>query len=462
MDIRQDAPHRALQSGPRRGQTHRHLASFLPSKKKHQDPPTIHRQPRRPCEDLPPREPFPPPRGRLAPHLPLDLGQPRPGKMSHNSEILPPGLGPGHVLSIVQHNCLGSWDVFLSLFNSFASAKHPPSIVCLQDPPVWRNRLPLYLGFTFFALVLANRRPRVAFYVFKAIIDMATVTTTFTCRADLATLDISAQSLFGTKAEKFRIVNCYSVWGTTHTERTISPTLALRFVSFPTLVVGDFNIHHPSADPLRRHDSSELKASFPYFSRAAEDGYSLLNTPGVHTRFPLNGNSRPAVLDLSFASTALMLFFQEWVTDLLFTGCDHVPITIRMAHPITSAPPPAPNWVRTDWPSLEPQLKTSKVVPPPELPTRYAFENWFDSHLTTLITLLKTCTPLRRPSIRAKPWWSPLLTIFRKEFHTSSRKARASNDPQDRAVAKPSKQGYFKSIKAAKAQNWKSFLADTT
>lgn len=128
-----------------------------------------------------------------------------------------------------------------------------------------------------------------------------------------------------------------------------------------------------------------------------------------------------------------------------------------------SLPPPAPKWVRTDGPSLEPQLKGAKVSSlPPELPTRYTFANLLDSHLATLVTLLKTHTLLRPPAIRAKPWWSPLLSTLRKEFHTSSQKAWTSNDPQDKGVAKLFKQGYFKSIKAAKAQHWKTFLADAT
>jgi len=291
---------------------------------------------------------------------------------------------------------------------------------------------------------------------------MATITPIFTERSDHATLEVSARSLFGTKAEKFYIVNCYSVWGSTATERRVSPLLALPSTALPTLVVGDFNIHHPSADPLRKHNSSELKASFPYFSRAPELGYILLNMPGVHTRFPLQGSARPSVLDLAFASSSLMPFFQEWTTELPSTGSDHVPITISITHLITAPPPPAPNWVRTDWPTLEPLLKETIVPPPPSLPTRHSLENWFDSHLNTLVALLKAHTPLRRFSIRAKPWWSLLLTTLRKEFHTSARKARASNDPQDRAVAKLSKQGYFKSIKAAKAQHWRSFLADAT
>ena len=38
--------------------------------------------------------------------------------------------------TLVQHNCLGSWDVFLSLFGSFTQLAHIPCIVALQDPPV--------------------------------------------------------------------------------------------------------------------------------------------------------------------------------------------------------------------------------------------------------------------------------------------------------------------------------------
>jgi len=170
--------------------------------------------------------------------------------MSYTRASLPPGLGPGHTLSIVQHNCLGSWDVLLSLCNLFASAKNLPLIGCLQDPPVWRNRLPSYSGFTSFAPSATVRRSRVAFYVFRLLIDMTTITPMFTGRSDMATLEITAPSIFGTTVERIHIINCYSVWGKTITERTIAPTPALPPPSFPTLVVAHFNLHHPSADPL--------------------------------------------------------------------------------------------------------------------------------------------------------------------------------------------------------------------
>src|SRR5437588_7671324 len=53
-------------------------------------------------------------------------------------------------LSIVQHNCLGSWSVFLSLFNSLKACHPIPQIVAIQDPPVWNSRLPSFRLFKAF------------------------------------------------------------------------------------------------------------------------------------------------------------------------------------------------------------------------------------------------------------------------------------------------------------------------
>jgi hypothetical protein len=52
---------------------------------------------------------------------------------------------------IVQHNCLGSWNVFLALFHSFAELKSPPLIVALQDPPFRYHTLPSFPGYSSFA-----------------------------------------------------------------------------------------------------------------------------------------------------------------------------------------------------------------------------------------------------------------------------------------------------------------------
>ena len=58
---------------------------------------------------------------------------------------------PPKPFTLVQHICLASWDVFLSLFGSFTQLSHPPSIVALQDPPVYRGKLPSFNLFTVFS-----------------------------------------------------------------------------------------------------------------------------------------------------------------------------------------------------------------------------------------------------------------------------------------------------------------------
>jgi len=71
---------------------------------------------------------------------------------------------PPKPFTLIQHNCLGSWDVFRSLFGSFTQLAHHPSIVALQDPPVYRGKLPSFNRFTVVSPPTnGGCKPRVAF-----------------------------------------------------------------------------------------------------------------------------------------------------------------------------------------------------------------------------------------------------------------------------------------------------------
>ena len=283
--------------------------------------------------------------------------------------------------------------MFLSLFNSFALARCPPDGVCLQDPPFWRSRLPSLQNYTSFVPPSGTgNKPKMAFYVSIQLLAQATVLPAFFDRPDFVTVDVFGVDLFGKSFPHFRILNLYNLWTQRTSPMTVSPLVAFPETSFPTLVVGYFNFHHPLPDPLRSHSADELANSFPYFSRSSELGFSLLNQPGVYTRFPLGGSGRPSVLDLSFASPLLLPFCQTWDTPLLSTGSDHVPVQIIVSHPLTSPPPPSPKWSLTDGPALAPLLKdfivprlllsppdsllrpgssdTSRASPPSSPPTR--------------------------------------------------------------------------------------------
>jgi len=98
--------------------------------------------------------------------------------------------------------------VFLSLFNSFASALHPPHIVCLQEPPFWCSRLPSFSGFNSFCPPHAlGSKPRVAFYVSSSFMSHTTVLPMFFDSPDVVALDLFGVDLFGRSFTQFRILN---------------------------------------------------------------------------------------------------------------------------------------------------------------------------------------------------------------------------------------------------------------
>jgi len=247
----------------------------------------------------------------------------------------PEGRGPAPVsllLSIVQHNCLGSGNVFLFLFEFFNEATTYPSIVLLQDPPVNKAHLPSFNGFkSFFPPV---RKPRVAAYVHVSFLSGYTVLPRFKKEDDVLALDISShQPLFGTQFHSFRIINAYSTNAVDLRVHSIQPDTVFPDLGFPLLVVGDLNIHNPLSDPLRAFSSRAISSSTRYFEKAAEAGFALLNPPGEYTRFPLVGNARPSVIDLAFANPLLLPVVKSWQASLPSTGSDHIPITITLAPP---------------------------------------------------------------------------------------------------------------------------------
>ena len=199
----------------------------------------------------------------------------------------PPRLAGGVSLSlsIVQHNSLGSWDVFLSLMSSLSSLPSPPMIVALQDPPVRNGKLPSFSSWKGFHP--PYKRPRVAFLVHPFLIASTSILPVPSPSADLFSLDIFAPlGFFDFSFSRFRIPNAYS----THLRSPPYRTLVLQdlfpLLSFPLLVLGDLNIHHSTSYTLRVLDPSELSVSHPYFSLASEREFSLLNQPGVYTYFP--------------------------------------------------------------------------------------------------------------------------------------------------------------------------------
>ena len=255
-------------------------------------------------------------------------------------------------ITLVQHNSLGSWDVFLSLLNSFVGLP-PVDILMLQDPSLRKGFLPSFAGFKYFCP--PSPKPAVAFYVslnflsFYPVFPVASPSSTEVFHLDVYT----PSGCFGIGSPKFRLTSIYSR-SLPGSVKSVDPLDALPDLDFPCLVAGDFNIHNHALDPLRVISRSEVKASTPYFDLATDLAYSLLNTPGVYTRFPLSGTFRPSAFDPSFANPHIRpALLSSEATSLPSTGSDHVPILIPLAAPTKERAPPRPMWDKADWETLE-------------------------------------------------------------------------------------------------------------
>ena len=246
-------------------------------------------------------------------------------------------------LPIVQHNCLGSWDVFLSLFHSFTKLPHPPHIVALQDPPSRLSKLPVFPGFLSFAHPPPGR-PTVAIYVSQMLNTHLQCSSVFHDNKDMLSIDISSpEVLFHSSFCSFRVTSVYLRTRSRPPYRSIPPEDWSPPHDTPHVVFGDFNLHHPLSDPARAISDKEFNLSSPYFDAAMDRPYTLLNTPGIYTRFPFDTTTRPSVLDLSFANQQAAPLVVSWDTPLPSTGSDHVPTVTTHGPPHILLPPPTPH-----------------------------------------------------------------------------------------------------------------------
>src|ERR1700760_2961379 len=150
--------------------------------------------------------------------------------------------GPFISFSITQHNSLGSWDVFLSLMNSLTSLDPHPMVVAIQDPPVRNGRLPRFSSFK--CLHPPHKRPRVAFYLHPHLIGSTSVLPVSSPRPDLMSIDLFAPGgFFEFSFTRLRLTNAYNLPCQQAPFRSLSPQDLFVDLSFPTLIMGDFNLH---------------------------------------------------------------------------------------------------------------------------------------------------------------------------------------------------------------------------
>ena len=242
----------------------------------------------------------------------------------------------------------------------------PVDIILLQDHPFSKGFLPGFSDLKSFAPTVG--RPKVACYVSRKFLQCFTVLPILFPESDnsIALEVYTPHGGFGSTFCRFRIGNVYAR-PINHPSRSVSPETSFVNSGFPYLVAGDFHIHNPAVDPFSILPSSEELESAPYFNNATNCGFSLLNTPGIYTRFPFSTLHRPRAIDLAFANPPLFPAFRQWdATYHPSIGSDHVLNLISLQPPAPELPLPRPKWGDTDWPVLENTLEGWGVRPPPK------------------------------------------------------------------------------------------------
>ena len=214
-------------------------------------------------------------------------------------------------LKIFQHNCCGSNNVFLSLCSVLKPLK--PDVIAVQDPYLFNNRPLNAPGFT---LIFdhSSSVPKVATYINNNTLKSASYITNPTRSPNTLSITLYIMD------QPIQIVNIYNTpW---NSSALLAEEMFLHS-TFPTIAIGDFNLHSPHSDPLRHFSHDELRRSTPIFNLAYDRDYTLLNTPGLHTFFPHSQNRRPSTLDLAFTNSAFNRFRTSWHNNTPPTGSDH-------------------------------------------------------------------------------------------------------------------------------------------
>jgi len=165
---------------------------------------------------------------------------------------------------------------------------HPHLHVAIQDPPFRRSVLPMFPGFLCFA-PRPPGRPRVAIYVPRMLDRHLSFSNVFQDYSGMLSMDIlSPEGLFGFPHRSLRVTSVYLLRTNRPPYGSIPPERLLAFLSYPHLVLGDFNIHHPLADTCRSLSESAFTISARYLDLTFDVLYHLLNTYGVYTWFPFD------------------------------------------------------------------------------------------------------------------------------------------------------------------------------
>jgi len=273
---------------------------------------------------------------------------------------------------------------------------------------------------------------------------------------------LSPEVLFRFPHCSLRVTSVYLLHTQRPPYRSIPRECFFCFLSYPHLVLGDFNLHYPLADPCRSLSETEFTLCARYLDVAFDVRYNLLNTPGGYTHFLFDTISRPSVLDLAFANTALSPHLSLWDTPLPSTGLDNIRRVIILKLSAIMLPPPTAHLALLDLHAVGVALNVFTPLPCAARPTPNSQSRSFDIFSTHLTSLLTSHAPSRPHYPRSKAWWSPSLSSLGRADHKFPRISRLNPCSLNCSNVKSLRRTYFKAMASPKkTQGW-DFLSSAT
>ena len=363
-------------------------------------------------------------------------------------------------------------------------------LVCLQEPATYTQDSFFFTishaAFHCYFYSGSKVRPRVALYVRKASNIQAIERLDLSKDLDFQILEFSfLQSL----SPSLFVINLYNeapLQGSGYTVFTIDRFLRLSFSSSltsspsspPTLLLGDFNLHHPlwnstvvdqtkiqKASKLAQWASSREAQLLVDFETIAEKG-------GTFYRSNLRETS---VLDLAFYIGPSRAYTWEGWDYLPPTTSDHEAICFSGLSPSRQNPPestlPRFNYAKADWEAFQKSLSGEVIglsgrIRDANLESLGSLNQQTEELLDSLVEDLSTCfktaleasTPYRRESSRSKPWWTADLSNQRKALARARKRYKRGLGSQPEEDWKKARNGYNDSLKQARSDHWESFL----
>ncbi|RAL61482.1 hypothetical protein DID88_009411 [Monilinia fructigena] len=318
-----------------------------------------------------------------------------------------------------------------------------------------------------------NYRPRTLLYTSKTL--QATINLASDSPTDSDIQIFNCQN--GNKT--FQIINIYNEADQAKENGfTIERCLYNISITQETILLGDFNAHHPWWDPFSKKSGNADQLA-EWFE---DQNLTLLNEPGISTFYRTN-LLNPSVLDLTLASEGISPQIHNWQT-LSDTGSDHAGILFELKGKEAPTTPNDESTARyntklANWEKFESILKSESLYSPilstldsitsteedslnllKDKDNYYSILDQAASELTKIIQkATERCIPKVISIKRAKPWWTPELKDLRKELGNAKQISESNpENPSFKEEYRIARNKYFQAIKTAKKNHWNEFL----